>query len=452
MGQYDSPKRPLSWELRDPLVLSRTTEEDADCGASSFVWPEDSDQRVPIVFNLSLNEFVVLASTIDVGSDIAYGEDAIRVWWLWDRVLRCPMSLCDAIVQAIQTCPDVQEELIYFIGNAIGNDPIVQEQLRTFVVGDQLITDYIQTRVQEEALSPASRNMNLLREDVCTDPELYNQAVTIADELGNMSNSLFTAINVASDVGQAVSILLAAIPWTGVSLIPSVVELLAAELLATFQAAYVGGSIAVDMQDLYCELWCEMRLDCSFSIDQMFQFYVGKLGQAIPDDPGEAMLSIIGFIVGGTSGDIQAYYGMHVFMLACIRVTQDVLGYDLGSFAQTVRNAGTVANNGYLACDPCTDPDCYDPDNFHAGTVTEQDGLEYTVEGELGLTIVWGQNDLDGPVCELQSFETLSGFVSTGTMLDEFLVSRSFTELPLRIRYLDMGAGAAPLVVKFNFS
>lgn len=97
MGEYDSPKRPLPWPLKESLVLTRTTEDDAGCEpASSFVWPDDPDERVFIPFSLSLNEYNVLASTIDVGSDIAYGDDAIRVMWLWMRNMRCvvPIPCC----------------------------------------------------------------------------------------------------------------------------------------------------------------------------------------------------------------------------------------------------------------------------------------------------------------------------------------------------------------------
>jgi len=94
MSEYDGPARPLRWPLTNPLVYSRTTEDDADCEASSFVWPEDSDEQVIIPFKLSLNEYNVLANTIDVGSDLAYGEDAIRVTWLWLRNMRCQVMCC----------------------------------------------------------------------------------------------------------------------------------------------------------------------------------------------------------------------------------------------------------------------------------------------------------------------------------------------------------------------
>lgn len=105
MGEYDSPRRILPYPLKNALVISRTVEEDGLHGPSSFVWPEDPDERVELLFTLSLNEYVVLASTIDVGSDIAYGEDAPRVWWLWTRTLQEGMSMacCEDILAAIES-------------------------------------------------------------------------------------------------------------------------------------------------------------------------------------------------------------------------------------------------------------------------------------------------------------------------------------------------------------
>lgn len=110
MGQYDSPRRSLPWDLLHPLTTHRTTEDDGpDCEPSSFVWPLDSDERVLVPFMLSLNEYNVLATTIDVGSDIAYGEDALRVTWLWLRNMRCPVDLCALIAQCIEDNPAITE-------------------------------------------------------------------------------------------------------------------------------------------------------------------------------------------------------------------------------------------------------------------------------------------------------------------------------------------------------
>lgn len=111
MGEYDGKARPLPWSVRNPVVFSRTTEEDGLHEPSSFVWPEDSDERVPILFTMSLNEYVVIASAVDAGSDIAYSEDALRVWWLWTRSLQEGMSMacCEDILAAIAELSAAQE-------------------------------------------------------------------------------------------------------------------------------------------------------------------------------------------------------------------------------------------------------------------------------------------------------------------------------------------------------
>ena len=120
MTEYDSPSRKLPFPLRNALVFSRTTEEDTDCETvSSFVWPVDSDERVLVPFFLSLNEYNVLASAIDVGSDIAYGEDALRVVWLWLRNMRCDVSICDAILACIQSNPEISHQIgLKLLGSA----------------------------------------------------------------------------------------------------------------------------------------------------------------------------------------------------------------------------------------------------------------------------------------------------------------------------------------------
>lgn len=118
MGEYDSPKRPLPYPLQNALVFSTTTEDDTEPEAvSSFVWPADSDERVIVPFYLSLNEYNVLASTIDVGSDIAYGADALRVMWLWQRNMRIEVPLCDAILNCIETNEAVREAIMNLVGD-----------------------------------------------------------------------------------------------------------------------------------------------------------------------------------------------------------------------------------------------------------------------------------------------------------------------------------------------
>jgi hypothetical protein len=118
MTEYAGRPRKLSWDLSHPVVKNRTTEDDCETPSpSSFVWPEDSDERVLVPFMLSLNEYNVLASTIDVGSDLAYGEDALRVTWLWLRNMRCDLDFCAYIASCILNSEGVHLALQTLIDN-----------------------------------------------------------------------------------------------------------------------------------------------------------------------------------------------------------------------------------------------------------------------------------------------------------------------------------------------
>lgn len=105
MTDYDNGPRALSWPLLNPLVGSVTVEDEVDCDPSSFVWPDDPNERTLVPFYLSLNEYNVLGSTIDVGSDIAFGNDALRVVWLWMRNFRCNVPICDLVDACIEGNP-----------------------------------------------------------------------------------------------------------------------------------------------------------------------------------------------------------------------------------------------------------------------------------------------------------------------------------------------------------
>lgn len=77
--------RKLKFPLYYTLAPSDKT-DDETLPSPQIEWTtEDSNERVNVVLNLSLNEFIAIASAIDVGRDVAYGEDSETVWWIWNR-------------------------------------------------------------------------------------------------------------------------------------------------------------------------------------------------------------------------------------------------------------------------------------------------------------------------------------------------------------------------------
>lgn len=114
--------RDLNYPLDRSLVpIADTTNE--TIADPQLTWQStDNNERVNIVLNLSLNEFVGVASCIDVGSDIAYGEDALVLWWTWIRSFNM-VDVCDLVSDCIANNPGTQEALTLFIQNSGIGDP-----------------------------------------------------------------------------------------------------------------------------------------------------------------------------------------------------------------------------------------------------------------------------------------------------------------------------------------
>lgn len=134
---FTADRRALEYPLTSSLVLSAVISEDEpDCGgSSSVIFPDDPDERTVIPFLLSLNEYNVLASAIDVGSDIAYGADAIAVMWLWLRNTRCMEMICDWI----------QDCTVEAIGKATGLDQFQRNQATAAALQERYASDYTGT-------------------------------------------------------------------------------------------------------------------------------------------------------------------------------------------------------------------------------------------------------------------------------------------------------------------
>lgn len=79
----ESDTRRLCFDLRTSTAPKGTA---GTASSTPLDWPFAAhDEETEIVMRLSLDEYVALASCVDVGSDIAYSSDALRVWWIWTK-------------------------------------------------------------------------------------------------------------------------------------------------------------------------------------------------------------------------------------------------------------------------------------------------------------------------------------------------------------------------------
>lgn len=445
MFEYDGQARPLKWPLRDPLVYSRTTEADPDHDGSVFVWPEDSNERVPVVFNLSLNEFVVLASTIDVGSDLAYGEDAIRVWWLWDRVLRVPMSICSAIINCIQTDTDVQQALRDFMAAEISTEGQVQNALSGFIETSPIVANFIQQLASQQAISPYALQDSIFKADECGLGYLYSQTVTTVQTLHTLSQNVFTNVGSGISAAQYASLFLAIFPLTMNAFNTAFLLGVGAAIVGAVQTAYNARWEDEYIDALTCALFCEVKDDCVMSMDDLVTFYIRWSGLSVTDDVYQSFLDVLFIIQNGSFGT-RAVPLMHLLMLTAMRLNMTVLGIDFGQYALTVTASGDIEDNGYLTeCDDCPPefelqavigyPDALQFIGYEAGDKQYDWYSIYTGNYATGSLI-----SVDAVPFKLRAIEMINGDFNPGAYLDiNGVFYTDLADIPLGVAMTSIG-------------
>jgi len=84
-------------------------------------FPEDPNERIQVFFDLSWTEFVQLATAIDVGSDIAFGDEGLKAWWTWVRSVN-DMQICEAIIDCLTNDEDTRNAFSEYVSNEIRNN------------------------------------------------------------------------------------------------------------------------------------------------------------------------------------------------------------------------------------------------------------------------------------------------------------------------------------------
>jgi len=341
---YDAPKRPLIYPLKFPLTIVQQTETDTGEPASVFVWPEDSDERVLVPFMLSLNEYNVLANAVEVGRDIAYGEDSIPVLWLWLRNMREKVSICSMIIDCIM------------------NDEDTKEAFRNFILNDPAINEHVETIAQNKVLSLENRTKNILKPEECDPDYIFNQASVLVQLLHDLSEDVFEAIEVGTNQLERADIFVGAFPAGGLNDTAATVFRVADQLAEEIQEEYMGAYDEGMYDTLRCAVFCACKDDCNLSIVKVIAIYAELLNEEIPDDPIEALLAVMQFIATGDLPTDGAVYVMHMLILAGIQAGDEILGIDFSRMGNRVLAAGDEADNDWMTlCEDCDEPPPPDP-------------------------------------------------------------------------------------------
>lgn len=262
--------RPLPYPLNEQLRIEvEALDEEGLCVVPQF--PEDSDEKITVLLRLSLNEYVTLASAVDAGMDVAYGEDALIVWQIWARALMCA-QFCEEVAECLETeNPAVVEALAQLIKN---NPTILQALV------DAGVQNGGGTPGQE--ISEEQANQDILPENVKPDDEcdldaLWGGMLYLVQSGNRSIVDFLETIEAASNALEAMAISAGAIPAAGNSV--SAGFEFANALQEFFAENYAANYTEGYEQGLACDLFCVARGDCELSIDDM----INTINQRFPE-------------------------------------------------------------------------------------------------------------------------------------------------------------------------
>jgi len=269
---FTAPPRPLPFPLDRVLQLTVTTPAGEEvCGLPEF--PEDSDERVTVLFRLSLNEFVALATAVDVGSDPAFGEDALRVWWIWVANVMCA-SFCEEMVECLN---DPESPFPAALAEALANNPLlaaaVAEALPNAgagVPGRPLTAGQSATSILPAGVKDEEGN--------CISDALWGACLYLVQSGNRAITDFFEILESASNTLEASAIVAGAIPAAGSS--AAAAAEFADQLLENFQEGYAGAYTEEYETQLACDLFCRASQACDLSMDDLNEIMAARLPDA----------------------------------------------------------------------------------------------------------------------------------------------------------------------------
>lgn len=279
MNPNDEPRR-LSWLLRHPNSITEITDDVTVNNLTPDLFPTDPNEKVMIGLNISLNEYVTIASALDVGRDIAYNEQSISVWQLWVSVLEQAESMsCEDVADCIETSPDVQL--------AITNE--YQSTVNQFLLDNGVVNPNqvdpnettMQDRFPESNTEPISPFPDT---DPCDLNSLWAGIRECVERLDLESRDLLEDINVYNDRVEQIFEVIDLVPLLG-DIIKDVSDFFT-ELVPDLLNGYNAFSSPSALDNVACDLFCLVKDECRYpTYDEFLEYFTSRSVAGLATNP-----------------------------------------------------------------------------------------------------------------------------------------------------------------------
>jgi len=283
----DEKPRPLEYPLYNDQGVEVET-PDGETADTPFSWQtEDPDERVTITMELSLNEYVALATAVDVGRDIAFNEDSMKIWWIWIRSVN-PVSFCEQLINCIENDEDVRAAL------------------------NGVIAQYNKDHGSPGNLMPAgdqSADWGAGFNPTCDPDIVWSECVKVVERCNTAIVDLFESISEADTIAKITGVLasLPVIENVGLSSLTDLATLLIELSLTAYNDAYT----TEWAETLECAVFCAAKEDCVVNFIKVWNI----LRPRVEDE-------IVGFVPPGN------FLDMAEWATAIINFTTELLALD----------------------------------------------------------------------------------------------------------------------------
>lgn len=260
--------RKLPYPLQDAEYPEQgMSEEDA----TEMTWSsEDNDERVWIALFLSLNEYVKLASSVDVGRDIAYPEESFNVWWLWQEVYKVA-NFCAAVAECIENSDAVKTALDSAIASLLSdNDSLTYNAVSS--LSQQAARDFYGANLSSERMT---QDLVGGTNPTCDLDILYGQCLSICVAVNRAITDGLQKVESASNAGE-LGIAVAELPLlnlvtrnTGIT---SVIEI-ADKAIEFLAEGYLAAYDEAKEIEYACAIFCACQDDCQITIERLFDVF-----------------------------------------------------------------------------------------------------------------------------------------------------------------------------------
>lgn len=343
--------RSLTFPLRDATPRLAQTSSGEVLNVTPAFFPEDSDERIQVQLELSLNEYVSIASALDIGRDIGYGEEAQEVWWLWVRsLIGVPALTCEQIIECIENDIDTQNALVQFLTGSGHLNPNSVDADNTTV--PQRFAGNAQD-LEDEIGTLDECNLDVLWGAIRHGIVLY---------LDDNARNFLEDLNTQADKGQRAANLLSAIPIVGD--LASAVTLQFVELIPDLLNLFNAYSSETVLDETACAIFEMVCAECRFPTwDELFSHYASAGISGIDDVQNLVLTAATDYLLG--SSQLAALACYHTI------ITYELFVLYLGAKFNGAQGTSSIALWGGLGedfasdnwldlCDGC-EPDAFEP-------------------------------------------------------------------------------------------